>query len=135
MTSRCFSLCFYSKIKIKFDCHSLLFTSKGVGTSPLATSLPKMVPYFTGRQSECDEIMGHLTSDTTQLVTIWGSPGFGKTSVAIAVGHDLQHKGMPVCWLSLRGLRSKAALTAKILSCIRRTVITCLLYTSPSPRD
>ena len=79
-------------MRIKFDCHSLLFTSKGVGTSPLATSLPKMVPYFTGRQSECDEIVGHLTSDTTQLVSIWGSPGFGKTSVAIAVGHDLRNK-------------------------------------------
>ena len=109
--------------KCKFDCYSLSFTSKGVRPSPLATSLPKMVPYFTGRRSECDEIMGHLTSDTTQLVSIWGSPGFGKTSVAIAVGHDLRNKGMPVCWLSLRGLRSKAALTSKILGCIRRSVI------------
>ena len=109
--------------KCKFDCYSLSFTSKGVRPSPLATSLPKMVPHFTGRRSECDEIMGHLTSDTTQLVTIWGSPGFGKTSVAIAVGHDLRNKGMPVCWLSLRGLRSKAALTSKILGCIRPSVI------------
>ena len=89
----------------------------------MATSLPNMVPYFTGRRSECDEIMGYMTSDTTQLVSIWGSPGFGKTSVAIAVGHDLQHKGMPVCWLSLRGQKSKAALTSKILGCIRRSVI------------
>ncbi|CAH3186297.1 unnamed protein product [Porites evermanni] len=96
---------------------------KGLRPSPLETFLPKMVPYFTGRRSECDEIMGHLTSDTTQLVTIWGSPGFGKTSVAIAVGHDLRNKGMPVCWLSLRGLRSKAALTSKILGCIRPSVI------------
>ena len=118
----CVCLC-HQKVRIRFDCYSLLFTSKGVRPSPLATSLPKMVPCFTGRQSECDEIMGHLTSDTTQLVSIWGSPGFGKTSVAIAVGHDLQHKGMPVCWLSLRGLKAKAALTSKILGCIRRSVI------------
>ena len=113
----------HQEVRIKFDCYSLLFTSKGVRPSPLETFLPKMVPYFTGRRSECDEIMGHLTSDTTQLVTIWGSPGFGKTSVAIAVGHDLRNKGMPVCWLSLRGLRSKAALTSKILGCIRPSVI------------
>ena len=113
----------HQKVRIQFDCYSLLFTSKGVRPSPLATSLPKMVPYFTGRQSECDEIMGHLASDTTQLVSIWGSPGFGKTSVAIAVGHDLRNRGMPVCWLSLRGLRSKAALTSKFLGCIRRSVI------------
>ena len=124
----------YQKVQIKFDCYSLLFTSKGVRPSPLATSLPKMVPYFTGRRSECDEIMGHLTSDTTQLVTIWGSPGFGKTSVAIAVGHDLQHNGMPVCWLSLRGLRSKAALSSEILGCFRQPVINNqLLFSRLSP--
>ena len=100
----------------------------------MATSLPKMVPYFTGRRSECDEIMGHLTSDTTQLVTIWGSPGFGKTSVAIAVGHDLRNKGMPVCWLSLRGLRSKAALSSEILGCFRQPVVNDqLLFSSLSP--
>ena len=113
----------YQKVQIKFECYSLLFTSKGVRPSTLTTSLPKMVPNFTGRQSECEEIMGHLASESNQLVSIWGSPGFGKTSIAIAVGHDLRNKGMPVCWLSLRGLRSKAALTSKILSCIRLSVI------------
>ena len=113
----------YQKVQIKFDCYSLLFTSKGVRPSTLTTSLPKMVPNFTGRQSECEEIMGHLASESNQLVSICGSPGFGKTSVAIAVGHDLRNKGMPVCWLSLRGLRSKAALTSKILGCIRPSVI------------
>ena len=75
-----------------------------------------MVPNFTGRQSECEEIMGHVTSESTRLVSIWGSPGFGKTSVAIAVGHYLQSQGLPVCWVSLRGQKSKADLTSKLLS-------------------
>ena len=75
-----------------------------------------MVPNFTGRQSECEEIIGHVTSESTRLVSIWGSPGFGKTSVAIAVGHYLQSQGLPVCWVSLRGRKSKADLTSKLLS-------------------
>ena len=75
-----------------------------------------MVPNFTGRQSECEEITGHVTSESTRLVSIWGSPGFGKTSVAIAVGHYLQSQGLPVCWVSLRGQKSKADLTSKLLS-------------------
>ena len=75
-----------------------------------------MVPNFTGRQSECEEIISHVTSEATRLVSIWGSPGFGKTSVAIAVGHALQSQGLPVCWVSLRGLQSKAELTSKLLS-------------------
>ena len=85
--------------------------------------LPSMVPNFTGRQSEVEEIIGHVTSESTRLVSIWGSPGFGKTSVAIAVGHALQTQGLPVYWVSLRGLQSKAGLTSKILSLLRQPTI------------
>ena len=81
-----------------------------------------MVPNFTGRQSECHEIACHVTSESTRLVSIWGSPGFGKTSVAIAVGHDLRSEGLPVCWLSLRELKSKADLASKLLSFIEPSV-------------
>ena len=81
-----------------------------------------MVPNFTGRQRECEEITGHVTSESTRLVSIWGSPGFGKTSVAIAVGHDLQSKGLPVCWLSLRELKTKTDLTSKLLSFVKPSV-------------
>ena len=82
--------------------------------------LPPMVPHFTGRQRECEEITGHMTSGSNRIVSIWGSPGFGKTSVAIAVGHNLDSKGLPVYFLSLRGVQSKADLTSKLLSIFRR---------------
>ena len=84
-----------------------------------------MVPHFTGRQRECEGITGHVTSKSTRIVSIWGSPGFGKTSVATAVGHQLQSKGLPVYFFSLRGLQSKTDLTSKLLSFFRR----------PSTRD
>lgn len=77
------------------------------------------MPHFTGRENECDEIIGHVTSESTRIVSIWGSPGFGKTSVAIKVGHHLQSEGIPVYFLSLRGLRLKADLTSKLLSFLR----------------
>ena len=82
-----------------------------------------MVRNFTGRQSEVEEIIGHVTSESTRLVSIWGSPGFGKTSVAIAVGHALQTQGLLVYWVSLRGLQSKAGLTSKILSLLKQPTI------------
>ena len=78
-----------------------------------------MVPHFTGRQRECEEITGHVTSGSTRIVSIWGSPGFGKTSVAIAVAHHLDSQGLPVYYLPLRGLQSKADLALKILSLFR----------------
>ena len=78
------------------------------------------MPDFIGREEECDEIVGHLTSGSTRLVSVWGSPGFGKTSVAIAVGHHLQALELPVYFLSLRGLKSKSDLTSKFLSLFRQ---------------
>ena len=84
-----------------------------------------MVPDFTGRKKECEGITGHVASKSTRIVSIWGSPGFGKTSVATAVGHQLQCKGLPVYFFSLRGLQSKTDLTSKLLSFFRR----------PSTRD
>ncbi|XP_068751287.1 uncharacterized protein [Montipora capricornis] len=82
--------------------------------------LPSMVPNFTGRQSECQEIVDIVTSEHTRIVSIWGSPGFGKTSVAIAVGHQLQSQDFPVCFLSLRGLQTVADLTSKLFSRVRQ---------------
>ena len=79
------------------------------------------MPNFTGREKECDEILGYVTSASTRLVSVWGSPGFGKTSVAIAVGHDLQAQGLPVYFLSLRRLTSKGDLTSKFLGLLRRS--------------
>ena len=86
-----------------------------------------MVPNFTGRKRECDEIVSYLTCQSTRMVLIWGSPGFGKTSVANAVGHELHSLGLPVCWLTLRGLKSKADLVSKLLSFVRRPATNNLL--------
>ena len=78
-----------------------------------------MVPLFTGRKTECEEITGHLTSGSARIVSIWGSPGIGKTSVAITVGHHLHSLGLPVYYLSLRGLQSKVDLASKLLSLLK----------------
>ena len=84
-----------------------------------------MVPHFTGRQKECEKITGHVTSGSTRIVSIWGSPGFGKTSVAIAVGHHLHSQGLPVYFLSLRGLQSTTDLASKFLSLFGRPAASC----------
>ena len=87
------------------------------------SSLPANVPHFIGRQEECDETDGHMTSESTRLVSVWGPPGFGKTSVAIAVGYRLQARNPPVhvYFLSLRELKSKSDLTSKFLGLFRQT--------------
>ena len=96
------------------------FSFKGTNKSLPRSFLPDLVTNFTGRQSECQEIIGHVTSESARIVSIWGSPGFGKTSVAIAVGHELQSQGFPVCFLSLRSLQSVADLKSKLLRSFRQ---------------
>ena len=98
----------------------LLLHIKDIKPTVARSCLPSMVPNFTGRQSECQEIVDLVSSEHTRLVTIWGSPGFGKTSVAIAAGHQLQSRGFPVCFLSLRGLQTKGDMTSKLFSLVRQ---------------
>lgn len=83
--------------------------------------LPPMVPHFTGRKEECEKIVRYMTSQTTRLVTISGSPGFGKTSLAIAVGHDLKRQALPVYFVSLRKVKSADDLTLELLKCVSPT--------------
>ena len=79
--------------------------------------VPDEIPHFHGRQKECEAVLGHLTgSENTRLVDIWGSPGFGKTSVAINIAHRLLENSIPVYFVSLRGMRSRDELVSKLLS-------------------
>ena len=94
-----------------------------------------MDPNFCGRQGECEEIIQHVTSESTRLVSICGAPGFGKTAVAIAVGHSLQSQGFPVYWISLQGLQSKDDLTLKFLSVFREPNINCQSFHQRESRD
>ena len=75
-----------------------------------------MVPHFTGRDKECADIIDHLTTRDTKFVNAWGSPGFGKTSVATAVGHQLDSKGLPVLFLSLRGVKTVNEMARQMLN-------------------
>ena len=78
--------------------------------------MPDKIPHFVGRQKECQVILDHLTNRGTRLVDICGPPGFGKTSVAINVAHQLREMKIPTFFTSLRGMTSKDELVSKLLS-------------------
>ena len=78
--------------------------------------IPDKIPHFVGRQEECKAILDHLTAGCTRLVDICGPPGFGKTSVAINVAHQLREKKIPTYFISLRGMKSKDEIVSRLLS-------------------
>jgi tetratricopeptide (TPR) repeat protein len=75
-----------------------------------------MVAHFIGRQEKVEDISRTLTSTSARLVSVSGPPGFGKTSLAIAVGHQLRQLGLPVYFLSLRSVKTAEELTSNLLN-------------------
>jgi tetratricopeptide (TPR) repeat protein len=80
-----------------------------------------MVPHFIGRQQKVEDILRVLTSTSARLVSVSGPPGFGKTSLAIAVGHQLRQLGLPVYFLSLRSVKTAVELTSDLLNTFAHT--------------
>ena len=71
---------------------------------------------FTGREDEIEEITNLITGQSTRLLNIWGSPGFGKTSTAIEVARHLLSLTCPVYFFKLQGIRTADEFLSKILS-------------------
>ena len=85
--------------------------------------IPNPVPLFTGRQDEIAEIIELITDESTRLVNIWGSPGFGKTSTAIAAAHRLLGLGYPVYFFKFQGISKVDEFLSKILSIFKSKLV------------
>ena len=93
--------------------------------------IPNPVRLFTGRQDEIAEITKVITDESTRLVNIWGSPGFGKTSTAIAAAHHLMCLGYPVYFFKCQGISKVDEFLSKILSIFKSKLVDISL----SPQD
>ena len=85
--------------------------------------VPSAVPLFTGREDEIEEITNLITDQSTRLLNIWGSPGFGKTSTAIEVARHLLSVDCPVYFFKLQGIRTVVEFLSKILSIFRSDLV------------
>ena len=82
--------------------------------------LRSAVSIFSGlREADVEEIINAITDESTRLVNIWGSPGFGKTSTAVETAHKLSDLGYPVYFFHLQGIDKVDRLLSKILSIFR----------------
>ena len=66
-------------------------------------SLPDYVSHFSGREKEISDIVHWLDPQNTdvRIVSIVGPPGFGKSSLAIQVGHEMIDRGVVVNYVNL----------------------------------
>ena len=75
--------------------------------------VPPLIPDFVGRVEECAAVCKSLTP--MRIFSIWGSPGFGKTSTAIAIGNQLKCQGRCVYYFSFRGVNTMKEFFSKLL--------------------
>ena len=73
----------------------------------------KSLPYsesFVGREREMEEMMKfvNLRNCSVRIVNIIGSPGFGKSTLAINVGHEVVRNGDIVHYINMADFPSKA---------------------------
>ena len=95
------------------------------GKSDLVYSLKlhhsKTLPYptskFVGRTDEMEELdrLLDINNRDVRTVSIVGSPGFGKSTLAIQVGHNLLRKGFTVHYVNMIEVLAVEALPEKLL--------------------
>ena len=85
-------------------------------------TLPYISKNFVGREEEMKEVMRSIdfrknSESDIRIVNIIGPPGFGKSTLAIHVGHEMVSKGV-VYYLNVAEFSDKAvkiALAEKVL--------------------
>ena len=63
-------------------------------------SLPRLSDHFVGREEEVSDIVQILESEI-RIVNIYGSPGFGKSTLSVHVGHRMLEKKVNVHYVNL----------------------------------
>ena len=80
-------------------------------------TLPYPITNFVGRTAEMEDL-NHLMDANNQdirIVSIVGSPGFGKSTLAIQAGHSLVQQGFIAAYVNMIEVSSVQALPEKIL--------------------
>ena len=79
-------------------------------------TLPFISGTFVGRETELNEVLQLLDFDqfNTRVVSIDGPPGFGKSTLAIKVGHRMVHRGINVLYVNMLEVFSMQVLAEKV---------------------
>ena len=86
------------------------------------SNIPQLHSDFVGRSKECEHMIASMMSQSIRVYNIWGPPGFGKTSTAIAIGKQLKDQGENVYYFSFRGVSTMKEFTSKLLGQFGRLI-------------
>ena len=79
-------------------------------------NLRQLVPHFTGRNTLVNEVVDYIVSSLgCTICELGGTPGVGKSMVAIAVARELQSLQWRIVYADLRDVKSSAIAAEKLL--------------------
>lgn len=82
-------------------------------------NLRLLAPDFTGRNDLVNEIVDHFTNkEGCTIFGLGGTPGVGKSMVAIAVGSELQKQKWRTVYADVRDLKSPAVAAEKLIEAL-----------------
>ena len=82
-------------------------------------SLPSIAPWFIGRENYVNGILKKISyGEGPIVVNIVGAPGFGKSALAVAVGHELLRNGIRVLYVDLNHIDNEKLAVIAILSTV-----------------
>ena len=84
----------------------------------VSRSLPFLTRNFVGREELIQDLTGYIDFEGSdiQVVTIVGPPGFGKSTLAIKVGHIFLQEGVAVHYVDLTDVLIMDMLAEKIMA-------------------
>ena len=90
-------------------------------TPGVSHSLPLLKEKLLGRDKEVKLILDYLDHQDVEVVTLFGSPGFGKSAIAKHVGHTVLQAGMDVHYLAVEDFADVNALIEELIKISRVT--------------
>ena len=84
---------------------------------PCSKGLPHPIHTFVGREADMETILQQLdfTVPSSRIVSIVGPPGFGKSTLAIHIGHHMVAERVCVYYVDMREVHSMQSLAEKIV--------------------
>ena len=91
-------------------------------------SLPVLKQELIGREEEMEVIMGYFIESEVDVVTLYGQAGFGKSEIALHVGHRMLQLGLDVHYIRVENFLGVESLEKELMA------ISDTSYTSKSKR-
>ncbi len=95
--------------------YSYLIINDGSPQPGESNSLPLVEEELVGRQEEVNKILQFLSDENVKVVTLFGSPGFGKSAIARHIGNLFLRNGTDVHYLVVEDIANVKALKEELL--------------------